>query len=75
MEGPVTTPLIDEPVLKELAAKHKKTVPQVLLRNLMQRGIIVLPKSVTKERIISNFQVCNIQLNYLNTICERHSQT
>ena len=53
----MTTPLIDEPVLKELAAKHKKTVAQILLRNLMQRGIIVLPKSVTKERIISNFQV------------------
>ena len=53
----MTTPLIDEPVLKELAAKHKKTVAQILLRNLMQRGIIVLPKSVTKERIISNYQV------------------
>ena len=65
----MTTPLIDEPVLKELAAKHKKTVAQVLLRNLMQRGIIVLPKSVTKERIISNFQVSVAVSDIVVAIC------
>jgi len=57
VEGPVTAPLMEEPVLVELAAKHKRTVAQVLLRNLIQRGIIVLPKSVTPERIKSNLQV------------------
>ena len=70
----MTTPLIDEPVLKELAAKHKKTVAQILLRNLMQRGIIVLPKSVTKERIISNFQVSIVVSDIGVAICQFSEQ-
>ena len=70
----MTTPLIDEPVLKELAAKHKKTVAQILLRNLMQRGIIVLPKSVTKERIISNFQVSVAVSDIVVAICQFSEQ-
>ncbi|XP_067938398.1 aldose reductase-related protein 2-like [Watersipora subatra] len=63
VEGPATPPLMDEPALKEIASKHEKTVAQVLLRNLMQRGIIVLPKSVTPERIKSNFQVMDFELS------------
>ena len=70
----MTTPLIDEPVLKELAAKHKKTVAQILLRNLMQRGIIVLPKSVTKERIISNYQVSSVVSDIGVEICQFSEQ-
>lgn len=60
MEGPVTAPLMDEPVIQSIAAKYNKTAAQVLLRNLMQRDIIVLPKSVTESRIISNYQVIEI---------------
>ena len=57
MVGPTSSTLMEEPVIKEIASKHKKTVAQVLLRNLIQRGIIVLPKSVTPDRIKANFQV------------------
>ena len=58
MFGPATDiQLIDEPIIKELSAKYKKTPAQILLRNLLQRGLIVLPKSVTPARIVSNFEV------------------
>lgn len=62
VEGPATAPLMDEPAVMELASKYNKTPAQILLRNLMQRGIIVLPKSVTPERIRSNFQVSKTKL-------------
>ena len=52
--------LMEEPVIKELSAKYKKTPAQILLRNLLQRGLIVLPKSVTPARIVSNFGVSEI---------------
>jgi diketogulonate reductase-like aldo/keto reductase len=42
-------------VLTAIAAKHGKTVGQVILRSLTQRGVVVIPKSVRKERIVENF--------------------
>ena len=55
--GPVTTPLIDEPALKKVAEKYSKTSAQVLLCNLIQRGIVVVPQSNSPERIKSNLEV------------------
>ncbi len=49
--------LFDEPVVKEIAAAHKKSPAQVLLRHAVQRDLIVLVKSVKPERIVSNFDV------------------
>ena len=43
-------------VLTEIAARHGKTVAQIALRWLMQRGIVVIPKSVHRERIEENFR-------------------
>ncbi len=48
--------------LKKIAAKHRKTVQQVILRWLLQRGIFVIQKSVTEEHIISNFQIRDFEL-------------
>jgi 2,5-diketo-D-gluconate reductase A len=42
-------------VLVSIAEKHRKSVAQVILRWLTQRGIVAIPKSVHKERIIENF--------------------
>jgi 2,5-diketo-D-gluconate reductase A len=50
-------------VLLSIAAKHKKSVAQVILRWLLQRGIIVLAKSVRKERMIENISVFDFELN------------
>lgn len=50
-------------VLRSIAAKRGKTVAQVILRWLTQRGIVAIPKSVHKERIIENFSIFDIELS------------
>ena len=49
-------------VLTDLAAKHRKSVAQVVLRWLIQRGIVVIPKSVHKERMAENIDVFDFTL-------------
>jgi diketogulonate reductase-like aldo/keto reductase len=52
MEGP-----IDDPLVARLAEKYERTPAQVLLRHLVQRGIVVVPKSIKAQRLKENFQV------------------
>ncbi|KAF9894712.1 hypothetical protein FE257_006602 [Aspergillus nanangensis] len=47
---------VDDPLVVETAAAIGKTPAQVLISWAVQRGTVVLPKSVTPERITSNFQ-------------------
>jgi diketogulonate reductase-like aldo/keto reductase len=49
--------------LLSIAAKHKKSVAQVILRWLVQRGIIALAKSTRKERMIENISVLDFELS------------
>jgi diketogulonate reductase-like aldo/keto reductase len=49
--------------LLSIAARHKKSVPQVILRWLVQRGIIVLAKSTRKERMLENISVFDFELS------------
>ncbi|KAL5526632.1 hypothetical protein ACEPAF_8356 [Sanghuangporus sanghuang] len=51
------------PVLIQLAQKHGKEVPQVLLRYSLQKGFIPIPKSASKERIISNTKIYDFELS------------
>ncbi|KAG6451554.1 aldo-keto reductase AKR2E4 [Manduca sexta] len=55
-------PRVDDAALVEIAHKHKKTVPQIVLRYIMDLGVIPIPKSLTKSRIEENFQVFDFSL-------------
>jgi diketogulonate reductase-like aldo/keto reductase len=55
--------LFQNEVLVSVATKHNKSVAQVVLRWLTQRGVVVIPKSVRKERIIENFNIFDFELS------------
>lgn len=50
-------------VLSGISEKYNKSVAQVILRWLVQRDVVVIPKSVRKERIVENFDVFNFELS------------
>ena len=55
--------MFEEPVLMEIAAKHQKTPAQVILRWNVQQGVIVIPKSVHKERMEENLNIWDFRLD------------
>ncbi|NHC40578.1 aldo/keto reductase [Bacillus sp. MM2020_1] len=50
-------------ILVSIAEKHNKSVAQLVLRWLTQRGVVAIPKSVRKERIIENFNIFDFELS------------
>ncbi|WAH36377.1 aldo/keto reductase [Alicyclobacillus dauci] len=50
-------------VLVSIAQKYNKSVAQVILRWLTQRGVVAIPKSVRKDRIIENFNISDFELS------------
>ena len=50
-------------LLVSLAAKHQKSIAQIILRWLTQRGVVAIPKSVRKERIVENFNIFDFTLS------------
>jgi 2,5-diketo-D-gluconate reductase A len=50
-------------VLRSIGAKCGKSVAQVILRWLTQRGVVAIPKSVRKERIAENFNIFDFDLS------------
>lgn len=55
--------MFDEPVLKKIGQKHHKTAAQVILRWNIQQGVIVIPKSVHRERMAENMEVWDFELD------------
>lgn len=55
--------LFENPVLAEIAQKHKKTTAQVMLRWHIQRGVVVIPKSTHYERMKENLNVFDFMLD------------
>lgn len=55
--------MFEDPVLSEIGRKYGKTVAQVILRWHLQRGIIIIPKSVHYDRMVENFSVFDFKLS------------
>ncbi|KAK9449617.1 NADP-dependent oxidoreductase domain-containing protein [Limtongia smithiae] len=62
-------PLFESDVVKSLAEKYSKTPAQVLLRWATQRGIAVIPKSNSKERLLQNLDVTSFDLEDAEIAC------
>lgn len=54
--------LLDNPVLKEIANKHHKSIAQVILRWDLQNGVVTIPKSTKEHRIVENASVFDFEL-------------
>ncbi len=55
--------IFNNETLKTIAVKYNKSVAQIILRWLTQRGIIAIPKSVRKERMVENFDIFTFELS------------
>lgn len=54
--------LFENPVLVQIAEKYKKTTAQIILRWHIQRGIVVIPKSTHKTRMVENLSIFDFSL-------------
>jgi len=71
--------LFTDPTLSAIAADHGKSVGQVVLHWLIQRGVVVIPKSVRPERMAENldvfdFELTNDQMATIATLDQGRSQ-
>ncbi len=55
--------MFENELLLSIGAKYNKSVAQVILRWLLQREIVAIPKSVHKERIVENFDIFDFELS------------
>ena len=55
--------LFSNELLLSIGAKYNKSIAQVVVRWLTQRGVVAIPKSVRKERIVENFNVFDFDLS------------
>lgn len=54
--------LLEHPILAAIAARHGKSVAQIIIRWHLDSGLVVIPKSVTPSRIVENFDVFDFTL-------------
>lgn len=54
--------IFENELLKNIGKEYNKSIAQVILRWLIQRDIVVIPKSVSKQRIIENIDVFDFEL-------------
>lgn len=55
--------LLGHPIVQNISTEHKRSTAQILLRFLLQLGVVVIPKSSSPERIKSNIDLFNFALN------------
>jgi 2,5-diketo-D-gluconate reductase A len=55
--------LFQNELLLSIAVKYRKSIAQIVVRWLIQRGVVAIPKSVKKERIHENFNIFDFELS------------
>ncbi|HIT51703.1 MAG TPA: aldo/keto reductase [Candidatus Aveggerthella excrementigallinarum] len=55
--------IFENPVLRAIGEKHGKTIGQVVLRALVQKDVVVIPKTVHRDRMEENFNVFDFVLD------------
>lgn len=67
-----TGKLLDNPDIKKIADKYGKSIPQIALRYPLQKGLVILPKSVHEEYILDNaeldFEIEQSDMEYLDNL-------
>ena len=61
--SPLMRGKFDLPLLAELAQKYQRSIAQIILRWDVQNGVIVIPKSVTPQRILENTQIFDFEIS------------
>jgi diketogulonate reductase-like aldo/keto reductase len=61
--SPIMKGNLDIPLLKDLSAKYGKTPAQIVLRWDLQHGVVTIPKSVRRERIVENAGIFDFELS------------
>lgn len=67
--------LFQNEVLQNIAAKHGKTIGQVVLRWVIQRGVVALAKTVRQERMVENLAIFDFELDENDTDQIAHLDT
>ncbi len=70
--------LVKHPLLNEIGAKYGKSASQIALKHSVQRGIVIIPKSSHRERMIQNIDLFDFTLSdedmaAINALDEKHS--
>ncbi|MDR9448297.1 MAG: aldo/keto reductase [Psychroflexus sp.] len=63
MKAPDEPSLLENPVINDIAYKHKASPAQILIKWAIERKTIVIPKSTNPERIMQNFESTQIELD------------
>ncbi|KAF7730532.1 hypothetical protein EC973_001913 [Apophysomyces ossiformis] len=66
--GSTNSPFLKDPAVTAIAEKYNKSTAQILLSWGVQRGVSVIPKSVTASRIVENFQDIELEQGDFETL-------